>query len=246
MGQINYYKLLNEQKDTKSKSNLYYISQLEFAYNSSKLAGISLSDSEITTMYNDNIIMPEHKLYNLEDIFEVYNHFNLFNYILVNANNILSEEFIKRIYKILKKNTQEEIKFPTTFGEYRKQNLPHLNYKISSPENIQSDLSNLIQNYEKIGTKCLDDIVDFHYKFECIHPFSDANARLGRILMFKECLRNNVTPFIILNEVKLDYYRGLKAYSEDKKLLIDYFKKLQQIYENAAIESSGLHEYIDD
>lgn len=243
MEQINYFTLLQEQKNNKCKNNLYYITQLELAYNSSKLANISLSDSDIKLMYDENTLMGDGKAFNLNNVFEVYNHFILFDFILDNINVPLSDDFIKNIYKILKKNTQEEVHFPNTFGEYRKQNLEHINYTISSAKNIQSDLDNLINQYEYTENKSLNDLIDFHYKFECIHPFADANGRIGRIILFKECLRNNITPFVILNESKLDYYRGLKAYKEDSRIFNSYCCKLQHIYENVASKFNNTYDF---
>lgn len=234
MEEIKYFSLLQEQKNNKCKNSLYYISQLELAYNSSKLAGVTLSDYDIKMMYDESAIAPNGKVYKLNDIFETYNHFHLFDYILDNINTPLSNDFIKKVYKILKKNTTDEMNFPNTFGEFRKQKLEHVNYEISLPENIENDLSNLISQYEMYENKILNNIVDFHFNFECIHPFADGNGRIGRILIFKECLRNNITPFVILDESKLDYYRGLKAYKEDKTIFTTYCSKLQQIFENVA------------
>ena len=244
MGEINFFTLLQEQKSNKCRNNFYYISQLEFAYNSSKLAGISLSDTDVRTIYDENAIISEsNKLYNLNDIFEVYNHFILFDYILDNINMPLSQDFIKKLYKILKKNTQEEINYPNTFGEFRKQKLEYVNYDISSPKNIEKDINNLIENYESNENRNLNDIIDLHYKFETIHPFADANGRIGRILMFKEALRNDVTPFIVLDDSKLDYYRGLKAYKEDKRIITAYICKLQHIYEDVAKKFTSNYDF---
>lgn len=244
MGEINFFNLLQEQKSNKCKNNFYYISQLEFAYNSSRIAGISLSDTDVRMIYDENAIISEsNKMYNLNDIFEIYNHFNLFDYIIDNINMPLSQDFIKKLYKILKKNTQEEINYPNTFGEFRKQKLEYVNYDISSPKNIEKDINNLIENYESNENRNLNDIIDLHYKFETIHPFADANGRIGRILMFKEALRNDVTPFIVLDDSKLDYYRGLKAYKEDKRIITAYICKLQHIYEDVAKKFTSNYDF---
>lgn len=242
MGQINFFTLFQEQKNNKCRNNLYYISQLEFAYNSSKMAGMALSDSDVRLMYDENILISDGKAFNLNDVFEVYNHFQIFDYVLDNVNTPLSEDFIREIYKRLKKNTKEELDFPNTFGEYRKQNLEHVNYDISSPKNIQSDMYKLISEYESQNEKMLEDIIEFHFNFESIHPYNDANGRIGRMIMFKECIRNNIVPFIVLDESKLDYYRGLKAYKEDKSIMKNYFCKLQQIYENVAKKFDNVYE----
>lgn len=242
MSKINFFTLLQEQKNNKCKNNLYYISQLEFAYNSSKIAGILLSDSDIRLMYDENIIISNGKAYNLNDVFEVYNHFQAFDYILDNINMSLSQDFIKNLYKILKRNTQEEINFSNTFGDFRRQNLEYVNFDITSPKNIEKEMYELIYKYERNDNRTLEDILEFHYKFECIHPFADANGRIGRLIMFKECLRNNIDPFIIIDASKLDYYRGLKAYKENNKYLVNYAQKLQKIYEDVASKFDNQYE----
>jgi len=243
MSKINFFTLLQEQKNNKCRNNLYYISQLEFAYNSSKIAGILLSDTDVRLMYDENIIVSDGKAYNLKDVFEVYNHFQAFDYILDNINMSLSQDFIKNLYKILKRNTQEEINFSNTFGDFRKQNLEYVNFDITSPKNIEKEMYELIYKYERNENRTLEDILEFHYKFECIHPFADANGRIGRLIMFKECLRNNIDPFIIIDASKLDYYRGLKAYKENTQYFINYAQKLQKIYEDVAVKFDNQYEF---
>ena len=155
----------------------------------------------------------------------------------------LSQDFIKNLYKILKRNTQEEINFSNTFGDFRKQNLEYVNFDITSPKNIEKEMYEMIYKYERTENRTLEDILEFHYKFECIHPFADANGRIGRLIMFKECLRNNIDPFIIIDSSKLDYYRGLKAYKENNKYLVNYVQKLQKIYEDVASKFDNQYEF---
>lgn len=157
-------------------------------------------------------------------------HTKLVDYMLDVANEELTEEMIKEFHKILKEGTSDSRKVWFNVGEYKKLANEAGNIKTSLPKNVQKDIVKLMQWYNSLGKITIEDIIEFHYRFECIHPFQDGNGRVGRIIMFKECLKNNIIPFIILDKYKLFYYRGLKEYKNEKGYLIDTCLNAQDQY----------------
>ncbi len=219
---INVLKVLREQKEMKLKGNLYHNTQIIFAYNTNHIEGSKLTEDQTRYIYETNTLLTEKEsITNLDDIIETASHFKLIDYMLDVADKELTEEMIKEFHKILKEGTSDSRKDWFNVGDYKKLANEAGNMKTTLPKNVQKDMVKLMQWYNSLGKITIEDIIEFHYRFECIHPFQDGNGRVGRIIMFKECLKNNIIPFIILDKDKLFYYRGLKEYKTEKGYLID-------------------------
>ena len=233
-------KELIEQKRSKFKGNIYHYSQVNFAYNSNKIEGSSLSEDETEEIFETNSFLPKNKdLIKLDDLVELKNHFRLFDYCLDIVEEPLSKEIIINMNKILKRNTTDEDNPRYNVGGFKivPNKIGLINViNTSDPSNVEKDLDDLLTKYNNIDKVVIEDIIDFHYKFELIHPFGDGNGRVGRMIMFKECLRNNIMPFIVLDKDKPFYMRGLRNYKEDKMFLIDTIKYEQDLYEKIASE----------
>lgn len=231
---------LVEQKKSKFKGNIYHYSQVNFAYNSNKIEGGKLSEDETEEIFETDSFMPKSdNAIKLDDLIEMKNHFRLFDYCLDIIDEPLSKEIMINMNKILKRNTTDEENPRYNVGGFKtvpnKIGLINI-INTSAPENVERDLDILLEEYNRLKNITIEDIIDFHYRFECIHPFGDGNGRVGRMIMFKECLKNNIMPFIILDSDKPYYMRGLKNYKEDKMFLIDTIKHEQDLYENIAKE----------
>ena len=231
--------ILREQKEIKLKGNLYHYVQVIFAYNTNHIEGSTLTEEETRYIFNEKSIPPKNTATKLNDILETINHFKLVDYMLDVADKNLDENMIKEFHKILKQNTNDSEKSWFAVGDYKKltNEIGISGTKTTSPENVGKEIKNLLLNYNKIEQKTIEDIIDFHVKFEKIHPFQDGNGRVGRIIMFKECLKENIVPFIILDKNKDFYYRGLKEYETEKGYLIDtcldsqdYFAEMVKYY----------------
>lgn len=229
-------KELIEQKKSKFKGNIYHFSQVNFAFNSNKIEGGHLTEEETEEIFETNSFIPKSGVaVHYDDLVEMKNHFRLFDYVLDIVNEDLSKENIINMNKILKRNTSDEENPRYNVGGFKivPNKIGLINViETSSPENVENDLNNLLDWYKKINNKTIEDIIEFHVKFEKIHPFGDGNGRVGRIIMFKECLKNNIMPFIVLDNHKPYYMRGLREYSNDKMFLIDTIKNEQGIYES--------------
>ncbi len=229
-------KELIEQKKTKFKGNIYHFSQINFSYNSNKIEGSRLTEEQTEAIFDTASYIPKSdNLIKLDDLIESKNHFKLFDYIIDNIDKKLTKEMLIEMNTILKKGTSDEDNPRYNIGGFKiVPNIIGLVNVIntSSPEDVEKDLDKLLDEYNKKEKILLEDIIDFHVRFETIHPFSDGNGRVGRIIMFKECLKNNIMPFIVLDKHKEYYMRGLKLYNQDPKFLIDTCLNAQDIYED--------------
>lgn len=233
-------KELIEQKNSKFKGNIYHFSEVAFAYNSNKIEGGKLTEDETEEIFSTNSFIPKaDDAIKLDDLIEMKNHFRLFDYMLDNIDIKLSKDNIIEMNKILKRGTSDEDNPRYNVGGFKivpnKIGLINAIYT-SSPKDVDNDITILLDWYNSLSNVSLEDIIEFHVRFERIHPFGDGNGRVGRMIMFKECLRNNIMPFIILDKDKPFYMRGLKEYKNDKMFLIDTIKNEQDIYEKVCNE----------
>lgn len=223
--------LLLEEKEMKLKGGLYHTSQIKFAYNSNHIEGSRLSEEQTRYIYETNTLaVEEDELVSVDDIIETVNHFRCYDYILDHVNDELSEEIIKTCHKILKSNTSDSRKDWFRVGEYKMRPNTVGERKTTSPAKVKGEMARLLIEYNEKRIITLDDILDFHYRFESIHPFQDGNGRVGRLIMFKECLKHNIMPFIIGERHKLYYYRGLSEYENEKGFLRDTCLSAQDLY----------------
>jgi len=231
---------LIEQRKKKFKGNIYHYSQVNFAYNSNKIEGGKLSEDETEEIFETNSFIPKSlDVIKFDDLTEMKNHFRLFDYCLDIFKEPLSKEIIIKMNKILKRNTTDEENPRYNVGGFKivPNKIGLINViNTSDPENVEKDLDILLNEYNSLKKITIEDIIDFHYRFETIHPFADGNGRVGRMIMFKECLKNNIMPFIVLDSDKPYYMRWLKNYKEDKMFLIDTIKHEQDLYENICKE----------
>ena len=228
---------LISQKNSKFKGNIYHYSQVNFAYNSNKIESTHLSEDETEEIFVTNSYIPkEDDVVKLDDLIEMKNHFRLFDYMLDVYEKKLDKEIIIEMNKILKRGTSDEDNPRYNVGGFKivPNKIGLINVlNTSSPKDTPKDIDNLLSWYNSIENVTLEDIIEFHYRFEKIHPFGSGNGRVGRMIMFKECLKNNIMPFIVLDNDKPFYLRGLKNYEIDKMFLIDTVKHEQDLYEIA-------------
>ena len=231
---------LIEQKNSKFKGNIYHFSEVAFAYNSNKIEGGKLTEDETEEIFSTNSFLPKtDDAIKLDDLIEMKNHFRLFDYMLDNIDAKLSKSNIIEMSKILKRGTSDEDNPRYNVGGFKivPNKIGLINViDTSSPKEVDSDMTILLDWYNSLSNVSLEDIIEFHVRFERIHPFGDGNGRVGRMIMFKECLKNNIMPFIILDKDKPFYMRGLKEYKNDKMFLIDTIKNEQDIYEKICDE----------
>jgi len=213
--------ILKLEKESKLKGGIYHKVQIELTYNSNHIEGSRLTHDQTRYIYETNTIGLTDEVINVDDIVETANHFRCIDLIIDKANLNITGNLIKQLHFILKNGTTDSRKNWFIVGDYKK--LPNeVGGRVTtSPEKVEDEVKSLIEWYNNIKSKTLNDIIEFHYRFEYIHPFQDGNGRVGRLLMFKECLKYNIVPFIIDEKLKMFYYRGLKEWKQEKGYLID-------------------------
>jgi DNA-binding Xre family transcriptional regulator len=221
---------LTEEKNAKLKGSIYHQTQIKLAYNSNHIEGSRLTEDQTRYIYETNTIGFDKEPVNIDDIMETINHFQCFDYMIECANNTLDEEFIKNVHKILKTNTSDSRISWFNVGEYKSRRNMVGDMKTVPPEKVKDEMNKLLEEYWKKQNITLEDILDVHVRFERIHPFQDGNGRVGRIIIFKECLKHNIVPFIIEDNLKFFYYRGLKEWDNEKGYLMDTCLTAQDRY----------------
>lgn len=221
---------LREEKRIRLKGGIYHQTQVKLAYNSNHIEGSKLTEDQTRYIYETNTIGLEKEPVNIDDIMEAVNHFQCFDYILDCAEDVLTESIIKKIHSMLKSNTSDSRLEWFNVGEYKQRPNMIGDSKTTPPSKVKKEMQRLLFEYQQKDNISFDDIVEFHYLFEKIHPFQDGNGRVGRLIIFKECLKYNIVPFIIDERHKLYYYRGLKEFENEKGYLIDTCLSAQDIY----------------
>jgi Fic family protein len=220
-----------EEKQAKRRGGLYHKTQINLAYNSNRIEGSKLTEEQTryifetrTSGFKDEEAVP------VDDIIETSNHFVAFDYLLDTIDEPFSNDLIKEFHRIMKTGTSDAAKPWFKVGDWKK--LPNEvgGIRTTLPQNVEAEINELNDWYNAISTISFDNIVEYHYRFEKIHPFQDGNGRVGRLLMFRECLKNNLVPFIIDNNHKQFYYRGLNEFSRVREYLIDTCLSAQDVY----------------
>lgn len=221
---------LKEEKAIKLKGGIYHQTQIKLAYNSNHIEGSRLTEEQTRYIYETNTVGVEQEPANVDDILEAVNHFQCFDFLIDSALDTLDERWIKNVHKILKSGTSDSRLEWFNVGEYKSQRNMVGDTPTTLPENVQEEMAKLLFEYNRIDKVSLENILDFHVKFERIHPFQDGNGRVGRLIIFKECLKNNIVPFIIEDDLKMFYYRGLKEWNNEKGYLTDTCLTAQDRY----------------
>ena len=213
--------ILREQKSAKMTGGIYHKVQIDLTYNSNHMEGSRLTHDQTRYIFETNTIGFENESVNVDDVIETSNHFRCIDVVIDQASSALTERFIKELHLLLKTGTSDSRKDWFAVGEYKK--LPNEvgGNGTTLPENVAGEMRKLLADYNALPSKTFEDIVAFHVAFERIHPFQDGNGRVGRLILIKECLKNNIVPFIIEDDLKLFYYRGLKEWNREKGYLMD-------------------------
>lgn len=212
---------LKMQKARKEKGGIYHRVQVDLTYNSNHIEGSRLTHDQTRYIFETNTIGVTDDAVNIDDIIETTNHFRAIDYIIDTTDGKLTESYIKHLHFMLKTATSDECKDWFCVGDYKKFPNEVGGNDTVAPENVHNEINALLREYNARKRPSFEDILDFHWKFESIHPFQDGNGRVGRLIMFRECLRFGYVPFIITDDLKMFYYNGLRNWPEIKGFLID-------------------------
>ena len=222
--------ILQEQKVSKYSGGIYHKTQIDLTYNSNHIEGSRLTHDQTRYIFETNTIGVEKEVLNVDDVIETANHFRCIDMIIGHAKAALTEKFIKELHLILKSGTSDSRKDWFAVGDYKTMPNKVGGMATALPEEAADKMKALLTEYNAKEEKTFEDILDFHVKFERIHPFQNGNGRVGRLIMFKECLKYNIVPFIIEDNLKLSYYRGLKEWDNEKGYLTDTCLNAQDKY----------------
>ena len=212
---------LKDEKDSSLKGGIYHKLQVEMTYNSNHMEGSKLTHDQTRFIYETKTIGVQDSAVNVDDVMETINHFRCIDLAIDFAKRKLSETFIKQLHRILKTNTEDSKKTWFMVGDYKLYENIAGDRETVHPDKVKDEMKKLLSNYLKKDKHKFEEIVEFHVDFERIHPFQDGNGRVGRLIAFKECLKNGIVPFIILDSKKDFYYRGLKNWNSDRAWLMD-------------------------
>ena len=222
--------ILQEEKKSKYSGGIYHKTQIDLTYNSNHMEGSRLTYDQTRYIFETNTISVKNETLNVDDVTETANHFRCIDMIIDNAKSALSEKFIKELHLILKSGTSDSRLEWFSVGDYKKRPNEAGGMPTAMPEEAADKMKALLTEYNGKEEKTFEDVLDFHVKFERIHPFQDGNGRVGRLIMFKECLKYNIVPFIIEDNLKMFYYRGLKEWNNEKGYLTDTCLTAQDKY----------------
>lgn len=213
--------VLRIEKASGTKGGIYHKVQIELTYNSNHMEGSRLTHDQTRYIYETNTIGVEAGTVNVDDIVETANHFRCIDLVIDSAGQMLSEPFTKTLHRTLKNGTSDSRKDWFAVGDYKKIPNEVGGQDTTAPEDVPTEMKQLLASYNRRPDKTLEDLIAFHVAFESIHPFQDGNGRVGRLILFKECLKNGIVPFIIDEDLKLFYYRGLHEWNTERGYLID-------------------------
>lgn len=219
--ETNLLSFLKREKDAALKGGIYHKIQIDLTYNSNHIEGSHLTHDQTRFIFETKTLGITDEAVKIDDIIETVNHFRCIDLIIEGANTKLSESFIKQLHYILKTGTTDAQKSWFRVGDYKMLKNEVGGNETTKPEDVSYEVKKLLTDYNSKKDVTFDDILDFHVRFESIHPFQDGNGRIGRLIMFKECLKHNIVPFIITEELKLFYYRGLKEWKYERGYLRD-------------------------
>ncbi len=222
--------VLQDEKKRRYAGGIYHKTQIELTYNSNHMEGSRLTHDQTRYIFETNTIGVENEVLNVDDVIETANHFRCIDTIIDNAKATLSEKNIKELHFILKNGTSDARRDWFAVGGYKKRANEVGGMATALPEEVPEEMKKLLAEYNQKGHKTLEDILEFHVNFERIHPFQDGNGRVGRLIMFKECLKYDIVPFIIEDDMKLFYYRGLKEWKKERGYLRDTCLSAQDRY----------------
>lgn len=219
--------ILKEEWSAKRTGGIYHKIQIDLTYNSNHMEGSRLTHDQTRYIYETNTIGVTDESVNVDDVIETANHFRCVDLVIDAAKAPLTEKFIKELHATLKAGTTDSRQSWFAVGDYKKMPNEVGGMETTLPEDVANRMRNLLAEYNNSRTKTLNDLIDFHVRFERIHPFQDGNGRVGRLILFKECLKYRIVPFIIEDDLKLFYYRGLKEWGHENGYLTDTFLTAQ-------------------